>query len=251
MNAVVESLAQYACPPGFGVVAERVFDVAPKRVSEALAAIEQHIESAIFLRLLRSNTIEELDTQVRELLPNYRKYLHVTSTLVSMAFQNDWRAMHFYYRERYFATRRLLEASFPEKLSEIAALNCLAAAHTEYSILEEIKAALEAMLPSGSPMAPFPDGTIARLDELAALMWFYQNPIVYYLKQEIPSVSPVILDEMAYRARDNAYKLYALYESLGIIRKSQMTAPEDMISDEEDHWLAEAGLEDYVKQIDQ
>jgi len=227
---------------------EKLTSIAPKDLSDAFTAVVRYIENAVFLPLLRSKTVQELDLQVDLLLPFYTQYSRVMTGLVFLAFGDQYRLLEKYAREALDEIKLFIESKAPEKLSETATLNSLAAMTGIEWVSDEL---WHRVLENASSLSSVPIERFQRAEEFSVKTWLYLNCILHHLDGKVVSVDQSILEELAYRARDNAQSWYATINQMGLITKPEIEVPESIETDEEDSWLAEAGLEDYLKQLDQ
>jgi hypothetical protein len=227
-------------------VRDRIIGIAPKDWSDALQAIWRSEDNAVCFPLLRSKNIGELDLQLERLFPEYVQLSEISTSLVQLILRENLLLLESYMREGHARLQLFLESQSEGKLSDEAALNSFAALKTIGRIVERMWERLRA----GLPFKPASPDTQAQCQQFSASAWLFLKCIIFYLNGNVITASQTVLDEMAYRARQNARSWYALFAELDKAGRTELQIPADLESDEEDRWLAEAGLEEWANHLD-
>lgn len=247
MTPLTQNLAQQLPLYEFRQFDEKLLSIAPKDVSEAFMVLGRYVQNAVFLPLLRSKNVEELNLQIDSLLPVYARWLRAVANLVFLIVQDRYRLLEKYAGEALDQVELFVGSEAEGKLSDTATLNTLAATSAIRLVSEALWRRVSEDVSSS---AQIPIEELRRADEFSTKAYFYLNCVLHYLDGKVLSVEESVLEEVAYRARDNAQAWYATINEMGLIQTPDLNVPEEIAPDEEDTWLAEAGLEDYLNQLD-
>src|SRR5262249_28619892 len=142
-----------------------------------------------------------------------------------------------YLSEAISEIERLIESKAELKLSQVSIENSLAAIFGIKLVTTEVWTRLRE---DPSSMPPLSVENRQRMNLHLLDTWLYLSCVLRYLNEKVTSVNQSVLDELAYRARQNAQALYSVVSQTGLFRKAEAEIPEDVCTDEEDMLLAEA-----------
>jgi hypothetical protein len=238
---------EYLPLPDMQQVAKRVIGIAPGDLSDAVESLEHYLDAAVLFPLLRSKNAHELDLQWEQVVPVYAGFYLSVSWLVSLAFQNAPSLLIKHVEEAHSDFERLIDERGAEKMGEQATINSLAAISGARRIAHQL------WPPTSDDLAKLmnvPHQTQQAIIELSIKMWLCLNCILYILNDELASVAQEVIDELAYRARCNAQAWHSLLSQTGLLSKVEADIPAERHSDEEEQWLAEAGIQEWAEQLD-
>lgn len=234
------------CPPDFGLMhsQQNVKGVAPVDLADALLSLDHYVRINFLLPLLRSNSIEELDSNVHATYPVYERLHQIRGELLQAIFLNKPHLAPAFIRDSLVDLQTLIDTRGPEELSEIASMNCSALVKTTSLILEELclKSQTQQLAEPVAGTQPIGD-----FKEVSTQMSFYLSAISHLLCDRIQDVDRSVVDELAYRARSSAQQLYVITSQNGWIGRASGDFPHEIRADEEDILLAKAGVESYFK----